>query len=245
MSLCSHYCPGLWLLWLYKWSLVTRYWLQFTEDFLKVTSRNFNIPVAKECIQYILCVCYLWHTLALPQNNGSPCKHWQKNTRADEHVLSLASLHDEKHYQLYSSLRHFLLIEVKPFWACSLKNERDNCYLPLNKLLIEQHMKCICVPGKWEDKFTQLVRSPCCHCDESLTSALWKREKNTHRHIEQLFHRVNWLWSDWPGLYSMYTLHVYTVGQREETDHEHTALVCDSKSMVELAAYLWPTCGWM
>lgn len=34
-------------------------------------------------------------------------------------------------------------------------------------------------------------------------------------------------------------------GAKEETDHKHTALVCDSKSMVELAAYLWPTCGWV
>lgn len=46
----------------------------------------------------------------------------------------------------------------------------------------------------------------------------FKREKNTqtHRHIEQYFHHVNWLGSDWPDLYGVYTLHVYTVSQRRK-----------------------------
>lgn len=38
--------------------------------------------------------------------------------------------------------------------------------------LIEQLMKYICVPGKREDKLLQLLTSPSCRCDESLTSAL-------------------------------------------------------------------------
>lgn len=57
-------------------------------------------------------------------------------------------------------------------------------------------------------------------------------------HIEQYFHHVNWfgfclarpVWRVYIGC-----LHS---GAEEETDHKHTALVCDCKSTAELAAYL-------
>lgn len=71
------------------------------------------------------------------QNNDSTCKLWQNNAKADERVLSLASVLDKKHDQLCSLLLHFLFINHHRGQTSSnlqfemKKKKKDSCNLHL------------------------------------------------------------------------------------------------------------------
>ena len=215
---------------------------------LCLTSHNplYHIQRLKQHVIFKIVCAFSVFTLVLTclnlvtsEQRPSICERLLKNRKADEHVLQ------ETQHKSYSLLWHFLL--KNEHWGQTDANLQILNHLCVTTaiycsgLIIEQLIKCRWVSGKREDKLSQQSTrwaSNICTLTENKTHT----HRHTHRHIKQYFHRVHWLCSDWPGLYGVYTLHVFTEGAEAETDHKLAALVCDSKSMVELAAYPWPRC---